>query len=392
MKQRTRKRVTLKEIGQKLGLSARAVSQALSTKDDGTVKVSVQTRRKVQKVARELNYRHDLTAKSLRTGKTDMLGIITSQSFAQLGTRQLHLAMQEIKRIGLTPAVYFIDLSDEEACDQVCDTILDARVDGILLLLPSTPFAPSILSRLLDHGVPVISLGQPTLKNVSKYIADKTAGSLLLAEHFAEEKYKNVTLLCRDVSETNPELEWHTLHIIEGFEKAAAQVRDKGGKTDFHQHRLSSEIAGRMNAASVYKELHPIYAPGYIGMWQLIENKTVPDALICQVDTWALGALRACAEAGIRVPDDMAIAGFEDDFVSAVGYVPLTSVAQPLEELCAAAVRELAGMTRGELQHRDALTMLPCRLVIRQSSVRRKLPGLYLSHKAEGRWNDFSAL
>lgn len=374
------KRATLKDIGLHLGLSARAVSQALSD-GAGTVKVSSATKEKVQALAKEWGYRHNRAAKTLRTGKTGILGVLTFHSFSPMAVQRLHYALKSIKNWPeFTPLIYDSDSRDEESCIQACNAMLDAKADGVLILGPSPHF--SHYMRLLEAGIPVTIVGQPYLPNVPKFVADKKAGFAELTTHLVEEGYKSITFLCRDISHEKSAYlsEWHVHRLREGFRAAAKKAQEAGLKTKFNFHYLVPK--DMQTEISAFGEIHSTYTPGYLGMWQLIESGKVPDALMCQLDTWALGALRACGEAGISVPGDMAITGFEDDVASGVGLTPVTSVGQPHEELATMAVTELVGLIKNDIKLMDRLSTLKYQMVIRQSSLRRKLAPLF--HEGDG--------
>lgn len=93
-----------------------------------------------------------------------------------------------------------------------------------------------------------------------------------------------------------------------------------------------------------------------------------PEAVACSNDDWALGALTACAEAGARVPADIALTGFDNILVGNYGAVPLTTVAQPIEQMTNKAVELLVKQVRGEkLSASEELVKMPCQLVVRHS-------------------------
>lgn len=101
-----------------------------------------------------------------------------------------------------------------------------------------------------------------------------------------------------------------------------------------------------------------------------------PDAVLCSNDDWALGALAVCGERGIRVPDDLAVTGF-DGTLQGVYYNPrLTTVAQPIHEMAGKAVELLLRQIRGEhMPKKELKLVLPCNLVVRASCGGRRDAG-----------------
>ncbi len=366
-----KKRVTLKDLGRQLGLSERAVSQALSDNHNATSKVSEKTREKVVHLARKLGYRRDIAAKSLSTGRTGLIGVITTRNILQLVQQQNRAVVEAFARHGQMPLSHEVSETAEDY-EQACNMMLDAKVDGVLLVRPSyQAFMPRVLNRLLRDGVAVTAIGHPHLRHVPKFIANKKEGFYQLARHLIDEGYRSI-MLQADSMESRRAAGgslWHVGSAVEGFTKAAREVEGQPGAPELIYHRVGPKMS-HLSAG----DIHPLYVKGYAVMRGLIAKGKLPDAIMCQVDTWALGVLRACAEAGVRVPEDVALTGFEGDPTCSVGSVPLTSVMQPFEQLADLAVERLMAIIKGECPQKESITELPCTLTVRQSSVRRKLP------------------
>jgi LacI family transcriptional regulator len=110
------------------------------------------------------------------------------------------------------------------------------------------------------------------------------------------------------------------------------------------------------------------YAPGQAAIRSLIESGERPEALLCSNDDMAIGAIAACVAAGLRVPEDIAITGFDNTTAGRYACPPLTTVAQPTEAVAKKAVELLLKQTRGEtISASEELVKLPCQLVVRQS-------------------------
>jgi LacI family transcriptional regulator len=93
------------------------------------------------------------------------------------------------------------------------------------------------------------------------------------------------------------------------------------------------------------------------------------DAVLCPNDDWAMGMLAACAEAGLRVPQDVAVTGFDGMRYAQYGTVPLTTAAQPLEEMARYAVDLLVRMIHGHQPAESEMRVsMPCRIVVRNST------------------------
>lgn len=368
-----KKPVTIRDIASRLDISFQAVAQALSDNPRGTVKVSEETRKRVRKMADKMGYRHNRAAQTLRTGRSGMLGVLSFQGIDQIGIRRLHHSIEEIKKIGLSPVVHHVDSATEETCTQACNEMIDAKVDGVLLLNPTPNFKQDHITRLQATGRPVASIGSPWLKGIPRYLADKPKGFEMLVRHLIEEGYRKIALLCADLQQNkNRQYAWHTLSAREGFESAIKWAGGKKLTIEPHVYPITFEAFRLCLDPAI--GITSLYCAGYMAMRELIETRKVPEALVCQVDAWAVGALRACAEGGLRVPHDMALAGFENDPVSAVGSVPLTTVEHPLSKLCHKAVTGLVEIMNGKAASSQQLVRIPCELIVRQSTMRTPCP------------------
>ncbi len=116
------------------------------------------------------------------------------------------------------------------------------------------------------------------------------------------------------------------------------------------------------------RDIPPYMASGKAEMQRLLQRLNRPEAVVCTNDSWALGALSASSEAGLRVPQDIAIVGIDNDPVCEFTCPPLTTSAQPTEAIAKKAVEILFKQMRGEkLSESEWLIRLPCQLVVRQS-------------------------
>ena len=365
------KRVTLKDLAAHTGLSIGAVSLSLIENPKTTIRVSEDTKERVRKAAHDLGYRHNWAAQVLRKGRTNSIALLSFQGSLQLATRRLHEGVAAVKRAGMNPLIYFVEEYGRETSEQICNAILDHRVDGVLLLSPGLDFAQHELNRLVKFGTPVAVVGAPFFKGVASFAPDKKQAFELITRHLIEEGFQSLALLCHQVMGKAPQLEgWHSVSAMEGFNRAI-EGSPVSRKIRSAIYQMENSIDGSEIGQS--EEISPFYASGYLGARRLIKMGNLPEALICSSDKVAFGAMRAFAEAGIRIPHDIAVAGFDNDPSSSAGTVPLTSVDHPLRELSEMAVHSIVRMMKKTRNPESGVTLAPCRLVIRQSSVRRTL-------------------
>lgn len=363
MARQPRRQVTLKDIGDKLGISGRAVSQALSERP-GTVRLNPATRERIRKLAARMGYRQNRAALTLRSGSSGMIGVLYHRAYHYLSLKQLHLAVDAIKAKGLRPFVYYANTwNPSDPSSEAVEVMLDNAVDGVL----SYSFNQIEVDQLLKAGIAVCSLGRPGLKRVPKYFTDKRAAFHEAALHLVEQGCRSLVLLGGlPKSKLRTIGNHHLSELCYGFWDAEKTVRRRRHRVRFTVFEADNETYPVSSAP----DIHPLCATGYLAMKQLIARGQLPEAVMCFVDNWAHGVLRACAEHDIEVPRDLAVVGFEDDPISSVGTIPLTSVAQPFEELTRLAVGELVDIVEGKRKPSSHSVKLPGRLLPRESSLR----------------------
>jgi len=236
-------------------------------------------------------------------------------------------------------------------------------------------FGRSEIRAFRAANIPVVMLSAHRYPGLPLVGCDVRQGMEDLTRHLLKLGHWRLTLLCgRPLRARDRNRHWRTLQRVEGF---AAAIRQAGGKviglekaSDVNTNagrRILGEIVGGHSAVGL--EIFDPFRDGREAMQQLLRRTRLPQAVLCANDDWAVGALAACAEAGVRVPQDIAITGFDNTSLGKVCAPPLTTVAQPSEAMAQKAVELLLKLIRGEKlarQERDMIQM-PCRLIVRRS-------------------------
>jgi LacI family transcriptional regulator len=346
--------ITQTEIARRLGVSQRAVAYALSDDPEAHKELSKETRQRIVKAAEKLGYRPNRYAQLMRGKKSGVIGMIHFASLVQsVAVRAARVAA------AIHNAGYQL-LADDllwypKSAKLVCDSMVDARVEGIVLCNPPQWFPPAELECFRRLKIPVVSISGMEMAGIPQIRADMRQGMFDLTQHLIAIGHRRLTLLASTTDEIVPKAQWPTTERIGGFKDALAS-----------NPTVHGEVV-RTNYAS--DTLMDPYRIGMVAMQGLIASgDQLPDVLLCQNDDWALGALAACSEAGLRVPEDIAITGFDSTVFGAYGTTPLTSVTQANDEMANNAVQLLIQMIHGEkIAAKDKPTKWPCRLVVRKS-------------------------
>ncbi|MGH2562305.1 MAG: LacI family DNA-binding transcriptional regulator [Thermomicrobiales bacterium] len=337
----TQKRVTSRDVAQRAGVSRTTVSFVLN--DVTSMKISEQTRQRVLQAAQELGYIPDASARTLASGKTCTLGLIVSHAKlipVDVFIPQLLHSLYDVCR----EHGYRLLLETAEHADQpgAFERLVRAKqIDGLIVLSPRQDDAH--LRNLIETGYPLVLIG--------KY------------PHSAAHAV---------MPETNPEATYHTTaHLIGlGHRRIAfihfMPIYDPATDSRLFGYRQALDEAGIPFDEHLVRDGDYSAASGYAAMTSLLAASPRPTALVAGNDTIAIGAMAAITEAGLHVPDDVAVTG-HDDIPTARYTVPsLTTVRMPAQAMgrrCGEmAIQLMAGKQPTERQ-----VVFPTELVIRHS-------------------------
>lgn len=328
--------VTIREVAQRAGVSVKTVSRVVND----IPYVSASTRVRVEKAIRELGYVPNAPARTLALQKTFTLGLV----IPDISSAALSLLVEGVEAI-CRESGYNLMLCttggdrdrEEESTRQL---VRRQRIDGFILL--SDRLNVDFFFQLYQEGLPYVAVGRelPT-DDIPQVYVDNRAGMAAAATHLVRLGHQNIGYIsCPIVTSTSVER-------LEGFEAA------------LRQHGL--DYADR-----IYMDGKNHVAIGRAGMNLLLSRDTRPSAVCTFNDLIALGALQVLKERQLRVPDDVALVGFDDIQAAAFVEPALTTVHQPLYEMGATATKLLMKLLRGEELTQRKVT-LPVHLIIRQS-------------------------
>ncbi|MFN0113603.1 MAG: LacI family DNA-binding transcriptional regulator [Paracoccaceae bacterium] len=331
-----RSRVTSVDVARHAGVSQSAVSRALSP---GKAAVSVALRLRVLASAKALGYRPNAHARSLSSGRSRIVALLFSyldNPFYALALEKLCLGLQAEGH----HALVFLEPDTTSGVEREVADLLDYRVDGIITA--SVELGSTITDECRAYGIPVVMFNRlredPDLSSVT---TDNVTGGRLAAAHLLDIGRRNIAILAGwEGASTNRDREW-------GF---AAELAARG-------QSVFARAVGHFDpvrAAAATRDLFDC---------QPAER---PDALFAVNDYMAFPAMSVLRhELGIRVPDDVAVVGFDDVPLASAPEYTLTSVRQPLGQMVEHAIRFILRRMNDPAPERVALAPL---LVVRGST------------------------
>lgn len=363
--------VTIKDIAQELGVSFQAVSQALNPRKN-TSRIAESTRQRILKKAEQMGYRRHQAARTLRSGRSGLLGVLIFDHPRHVMHYRLHHVLAEIHRAGYRPFVHLAETRANARSMEGCLTMLDAQVEGLIFVDPIGLPEETSMQQLRDREIPMVSLGSYQWRTITSYQVDRYRGYRELAQHLINNGCRSFALI-RDEEMPASQNFFHRFinDMTRGFYDAIADGSEQFGPMSAHLEPVAAEIEVK---AAQDRDIHLIYRPGYYGMRNIIQSGWLPDAVLCQADCWAHGALLALHEAGLRVPGNLLLTGFGNEPSSSAGNPPITTVAQPFAELSRLAVANVVGQIARERENEPGKVItLPGHLIVRKSSQTTKV-------------------
>jgi len=337
---------TIRDVAKLAGASVGAVSAVLSDTRRHNIRVGLATRERIRAAAAQLEYTPNPIAQMLVTRKAGVLGLVFPYTEAFIDrnpfcTQVMAGIFEEVVRerynLMLHTATGANSREDAESM------MLDPRVDGLILVLP--PSDSTIISRCQQRGFPCVAVVcKNDLGNVCTINADEFSGGRMAAEHLIGLGHRRIAHLAGDpkISTSEPRRE--------GYLAALAQA--------------GIEIDPELITGQGFD-----YRDGQAGMAHLLSlpEDRRPTAVFAANDLSADGALRLLHERGLRVPEDVAVVGYDDTWFAQMTKPNLTSVRMPIYEMGMLAAQMLIAMVEGR-EIADRQPILPVSLSIREST------------------------
>jgi LacI family transcriptional regulator len=329
--------VTIKDVASLAGVSPMTVSRVIN----GSDRVSPDTQRRVERAISELGYIPSRLARGLSARKTGTLAVIVpdvSNPFFTLIVR----AAEDVARRS-TYRVILCDTRADLAVERdVIEELIAHRVEGIVIAPVSDRSKPH-LARLARFGVPFVLIDR-TVAGIEcdAVVGESLGGAQRLVEHLIGLGHRRIGL------------------IVETDEVSTAWQRRRG-------YEAALTAAGIALEPALVEVQAPDPGGGFAGMSRLLASDEPPSAVFAVNNLVALGAIEAVREAGLEVPDDVALVCFDDiEFASRL-YPFLTAMEQPAETFGTLGTQLLLERIQGRGPARDHVVVLPGQLTVRRS-------------------------
>jgi LacI family transcriptional regulator len=339
-----KKRITVKDVAQLAGVSTQTVSRVMNNFSY----ISADTRQKVETAVEQLGYRPSTLARSLIQQRSYTLGVVTF-GLKYIGpSRTLNGIADKADELGYMLLMKKLDNFDASGIDEVIDSLLARQVDGIIWDVPEVDENRGWAQGIESLPVPIVFMSMEPKPGYSVVSMDSYLGAQMATQHLIEQG-------CRHIGHISGPLDWWEARLrLQGWrnvlEKAGMQVLDR-----YWEQGNWSSASGSVAAAKMFEQYPEM------------------DGIFVANDQMALSLLREACRRGIKVPDQLAVVGFDGIPESAYFFPSLTTISQDPQLLGGQAVENLVGMIQTRQENKLVVmqsSLIQPTLIIRESSKR----------------------
>jgi LacI family transcriptional regulator len=331
---------TIKDIARVAGVSVTTVSRALNGYSD----VNEETRKKIMEVAKQLNYSPNTLARGLVMKKSKTIGLLVSgmnrESAKDNFTFQVLCGVNECASVREYDLILFNTDSSRQREKTYTQLCRERKVDGVII--QGIKLDDPYLKEVMESDIPCVLVDIPVETNTVGYVStDNVLGAKKAVEHLIELGHRNIAM-------------------VNGYDQAfVSKQRLKGYEKALKEHGIKVQKNWVVDGGFEEEKAKET-------VLSLLSSSPEITAIFCASDLMALGALKACKQLGISVPNDLSIVGYDDILLASYVTPPLTTISQNIFEMGFEAADLLIDMLEGKAKQHHRI--LETKLVRRESS------------------------
>jgi LacI family transcriptional regulator len=336
---------TLKDVARLAGVSTKTVSRVVNNQGE----ISKETRARVKAVIQQLGYRPNILARSLIHQRTNTLGVV-AWGIDYFGPSRTVVGIeQQAHQLGYSLFLNLVSRPDDRDNEQVLDTLITHRVDGIIWAVPEVGENRTWLETSnFTQLPPIVFLSMQPRSGHVVIAVDNLTGAKQATQHLIDQGRRKIGII------TGPLIWWEARERYAGWEAALSQANLNPSPSLVFEGEWTAEAGER-------------------GLKALLDQEAGIDAIFACSDQIALGALSTAHRLGKNIPKDLAIVGFDNMPESACFWPPLTTVYQQLIDVGRIAVHTLHAMIEANRQRKTlneaTVRLVKPELIVRASSL-----------------------
>jgi len=347
--------VTIRDVAERSGFSSATVSIVLNNAPLARY-IPDTTKGRIQRAAAQLGYRPNLFARSLRSRRSHTVGVMVfdmTDPYCTLVLRGIENTLYQSSFLPILTDVH----NERSRFERYLEMLLDRRIEGLIVLANWLFVDINVLADLEKSNIPTAIVGMELKNdNVNSVIVDNMLGAQAALEHLVSLGHRKIAFIRgpHQLSDTEPR--WRGVRAL---------ARERGLKLD---PKLIVDLPESRDPFSSFED-------GYKLTEELLHRRHPFTALMAFDDMSAFGAIRALAKAGISVPGQCSVIGFDDVAPAAFYHPALTTIRQPMEVMGAAAATLVVEAINAALEKKPARAIhrkVAPELIVRESTQRLK--------------------
>src|SRR6201987_1694515 len=328
--------VTIRDVAKESGFSSTTVSIVLNNAPLARY-IPVATKKRIERAAKKLGYRPNLFARSLRSKRSHTVGVMVvdmTDPFCTLILRGIENTLYQSSYLPILTDVH----NEGSRFERYLEMLLDRRIEALIVIANWVFLDINLLADLEKSSIPTAMIGcELNTDSISSVIVDNEVGGHLALEHLHSLGHRKIAIIRGPKALTDSSPRWR------GITKSAKEC---GLELD---PRLIVELPESRDPMSSFESGHKLTE-------DLIRQKRPFTALLAFDDMSSFGAIRALTRAGVRVPEQCSVIGFDDVATSALYTPSLTTVRQPMEAMGASSVGIVVDGIHAVLEKRECCT------------------------------------
>jgi len=337
------KDTTIYDIAKVLGVSPATVSRGL--KDHPGIRKD--TRKKIQETAQKMGYQHNMFASSLRRKQTNTIGVVVPR----LNSYFMSTVISGMEKVANSNGYNLIISQSQESYKKEIDSVqamFNSRIDGLMVSLASDTKKIEHFDALLNKQIPLIFFDRVVSHpGCTSIVIDNKRAGYDATQHLISQGCKRIVHIDGN---TNRNV---YADRLSGYKKALTEKKIPFDPALVIKNNLSDQAG--VEAAQA-----------------ILQMKKMPDGIFAANDTSAVACIRELKQAGIRIPDTIAVVGFNNDPIARVVEPNLTTIEYPGQEMGEVAATTLINQLKNKPATRMNTIVLSHKLIIRESSLRKK--------------------
>lgn len=351
LKRRPGSTVTIRDVAEESGFSATTVSIVLNNAPLARY-IPSPTKTRIQKAAKKLGYHPNIYAKSLRSRRSQTVGVMVfdvTDPYCTLILRGIENTLYQASYLPILTDVH----NERSRFERYLEMLLERRVEGLIILANWLLIDINLLADLERSEIPTVIIGRELeSKSISSITVDEEGGAYAAVAHLYGLGHRKIAVVRGPKGLLSSKKRW------KGMQKFA---QDTGLELD---PKLVVDLPDQLSPSIGVEDAYKMTE-------ELLKRKRPFTALMAYDDMTALGAIRALTKAGVKVPEQCSVIGFDDVATSALFVPSLTTVRQPMEAMGAAGVNIILDGITARSENREFMAVqrkLPSELVAREST------------------------